>query len=274
MLYPEKRHLFTVKDVSRACGISRATLLRMEESGFLTPYQVDPDSGYRYYDTGNIAAIGQYQWLQKAGLSRVEIADLYLGRVDSEQFLTEQRRKLEAMRRFVSEYELRHDRSKDHMISRQTLPETIYYCTEIGDASSFEEGGMLGYLAHQRCIAQGYRLLGSEPMAAVREDWSTWAGSSSDYGFTICIPVVPDSDWESDANLRRFPATEALSIIGFGGYSVIPKLWRRLLEEVEAQGLEPCGPQRVIALVAPYVGDHVRPDEYCSECVVPVKERP
>lgn len=272
MQYPEERKLFTVKDVCRACGISRTTLLRMEESGFLTPYRVDPDSGYRYYDTGNIAAIGQYQWLQSAGLSRAQIADLYHGRIESEEFLQEQRRRLEAMRRFVNEFELRHDRSKDHTFSLLSLPETTCYCTDIGSASSLEESGTLAYLAHERCIAQGYRLLGSEPMSALREDWSTWAGPSSDCSFTICIPVVPGPNAESDPNLRRFPATDALSIIGFGHYSVIPELWHLLLEEADARGLEPCGPQRIIGLVAPYVGDHIRPDEYCHECVIPVRK--
>ena len=45
MIFPEERKLFTVKDVSRACGVSRATLIRMEESGFLTPHHVNPDTG-------------------------------------------------------------------------------------------------------------------------------------------------------------------------------------------------------------------------------------
>ena len=131
---------------------------------------------------------------------------------------------------------------------------------------------LLRFLAHERCIEQGCRLLGSEPMSPLREDWSTWAGSSSDCSFTICIPVMPGSDAESDPSLRRFPATDALSIIGFGHYSVIPELWRLLLEEADARGLEPCGPQRTVALVALYVGDHIRPDEYRHECIIPVRK--
>ena len=39
MKFPEERKLFTVKDVSRACGVSRASLIRMEKSGFLKPYR-------------------------------------------------------------------------------------------------------------------------------------------------------------------------------------------------------------------------------------------
>ena len=86
MRYPEKRKLFTIKEISHACGVSRATLIRMEEDGFFRPYWIDPDTGYRYYDTQNVAAVGQDQRLHTIGLSRKEIADLYLEREDSESF--------------------------------------------------------------------------------------------------------------------------------------------------------------------------------------------
>lgn len=46
-----------MKDVVQACGVSRTTLIRMEKSGFLSPYRVDPGTGYRYYDMQNVAAI-------------------------------------------------------------------------------------------------------------------------------------------------------------------------------------------------------------------------
>ena len=61
MKIPEKRVLFSMKEITNACGVSRSTLLRMEEDGFLKPYKIDPESGYRYYDLQNVAAVGQYQ---------------------------------------------------------------------------------------------------------------------------------------------------------------------------------------------------------------------
>ena len=97
-------------------------LIRMEEGGFLEPYHVDPDTGYRYYDMQNVAAIGQYQRLQSIGLSRSEIADVYFGRVDSAEFIARQRRKLESMRRFLNEYEMSRDRSRNRMSSYAILP--------------------------------------------------------------------------------------------------------------------------------------------------------
>lgn len=270
MIYPEERKLFTVKDVSRACGVSRATLIRMEEGGFLTPYRTDPDTGYRYYDMQNVAAIGQYQRLQSIGLSRSEIADVYFGRVDSAEFIARQRRKLESMRRFLNEFEMSHDQSRDRMFSYTLLPPATYYCAEVA-ASSAEEAATLAYVVHERCMSEGYRLLGSEPGAMMVDDWRAWSQSPSpDYRVTMCIPVLPGPGADEDPSLRSFPETEALTVLGFGDYSVIPELWRQLYGELDEAGLEQSGPGRLIALVAPYVGAHIRPDEFCYECIIPI----
>lgn len=45
------------------------------------------------------------------------------------------------------------------------------------------------------------------------------------------------------------------------------QLWQQLYAELNAAGLAPTGPAR---LVAPYAGAHIRPDEFCYECVVPI----
>ena len=57
MIFPDNRKLFTIKEMTQACGVSRTTLIRMEEDGFLKPYRVDPDSGYRYYDLQNVTEL-------------------------------------------------------------------------------------------------------------------------------------------------------------------------------------------------------------------------
>lgn len=271
MVFPERRKLFSIKEAARACGVSRSTLLRMEKDGFLTPYRVDPNTGYRYYDLQNVAAVGQYQRLQEAGLSRKEVADLYYERVDSQKFLETQRQKLCRMQRFLEGYELRHDRSQNFTVSYVTLPAVTCYCTEI-TASSPEEMATLSFLAHEKCVAEGYRMLGSEPLFGIpHEQFPRMEYDRTEHHSTLCIPVVPDS--KSTHQLRFFSATEALSILGIGEFSIVPNLWDRLWVELDARGLEASEPARFIALVAPYAGAHYRPEDYCYECVVPIKER-
>lgn len=271
MIFPEKRKLFTINEVSRACGLSRTTLIRLEESGFFTPYRIDPDTGYRYYDAYNVTVLGEYLRLQAVGLSRREIADLYYERVDSAEFLRSQRQKLSDLQRFLDEYELRHSHAKNHSISYVSLPAATCYCDEL-TSSSFAETETLAYLSYEKAIDTGYRLLSGKSPFIISDDWPKRTGpSEAGYRFTFCIPVMPDR--KSGSLLRVFPVTDALSILGFGSYSVVPELCARLLRELDARGLEPSGPMRIVVLVAPYAGTHYKSDDFCYECVVPIKER-
>ncbi len=131
MLFPDQRKLFTSAEVCRACGISQTSLFRLEEIGFLKPYRINPDTGYRYYDLQNITAVGQFQRMQGMELSKKEIADVYHERVNSEDFLQAQRRRLNMLQRFLDKYEFRHSKAKEHPGSYITLPAVTCYCVDI-----------------------------------------------------------------------------------------------------------------------------------------------
>lgn len=65
--------LFQIQEAARACGLSRSTLMRMEEKGLLKPAYTAPDSGRRYYDNYNVAHILQVEKFKAMGLSNEEI---------------------------------------------------------------------------------------------------------------------------------------------------------------------------------------------------------
>ena len=64
----EEKNLFRIGQAANACGVSRSTLLRLEEKGLLTPIYIEEDSGRRYYDNHNVARILQ---IEKLKLSRI-----------------------------------------------------------------------------------------------------------------------------------------------------------------------------------------------------------
>ena len=47
------KNFFTIRQVVQSCGLSRATILRLEEKGPLKPAQIDLNRGYHYYDNHN-----------------------------------------------------------------------------------------------------------------------------------------------------------------------------------------------------------------------------
>ncbi len=272
MELPENRALFSIREMTKICGISRASLLRLEEDGFLIPCYINPNTGYRYYDMQNVTAVGQYQRLQTIGLSRKEISDIYFERVDCDSFIIDLKQKLAQMQHFLNEYEIRHDRSKSFSIFYTKLPSVTCYCTPIVGSSS-EEIALNAFLFHEKCASEGYRLLGSEPLMATYDNRPSCLNPFNPQSkCTLCIPVFSDS--KEDPNLQYFPYTEAISIIGFGSYNneLFNRLWTSLFDEVEKQKLEISGSPRLIYLVAPYTGAHYKPDDFCYECMIPIKK--
>ena len=71
------KQFFQITEAARACGLSRSTLMRMEERGLLTPVFTAPDSGRRYYDNHNVARIMQIEKIKAMGLGSKEIADYF-----------------------------------------------------------------------------------------------------------------------------------------------------------------------------------------------------
>ena len=61
-------NLYQISEAAHACGVSRSTLLRMEEKGLLKPTYVSEESGRRYYDNFSIARVLQVEKFKKMGL--------------------------------------------------------------------------------------------------------------------------------------------------------------------------------------------------------------
>ena len=269
MIFPEDQKLFTVKELAHACGVSRTTLIRIEECGFLKPCLVNPETGYRYYNAYNAAQVGQFLLLQSLGLKREEIADYYFQKEDATAFLKAQRDRLDRMKRVLEELEVRSKGIPGITFSYIDIPEQTCYCMET-ELSSPEEGERFFYKVHEQCIQDGFQLNGTEPMFGMSSD--DWRISSdapvSPAKTTACIPVAAPA--KNDPRLKSFPAVHAFSALAYGDYSMIGELSLRFWEEADARKIRPEGPARFYGLVAPYTGNHLAPDRYCYRMIVPV----
>ena len=269
MIFTQDRQLFTIHELSRACGVSRATLLRMEECGFLTPYRIDPENGYRYYDAYNAAEVGQFQLLQSLGLSRSEITDFYYQKVDNRDFLKQQRIKLSQIQRILEELELRNDPSQQFSFSFVDLPEITCYCME-KEITSMKESETFFYTTHTESIKAGFQMMGTEPLFGLSENDFHISEKTPmiPAKTTACIPIVaPDHE---DPHVVTFPATKAFSGLAKGDYSIIWELCVRFWKEMKKRKLKATGRARFVGLVAPYTGKHISQDQFCYRLVVPV----
>ena len=123
-----KKALFQITEAAHACGLSRSTLLRMEEKGLLAPAYIAPDSGRRYYDNHNVARVLQIEKLKAMGLGTEEIAGYFASGGEVTDLLSMLEERLRELSRGVEELRLRAGGSGGLSIQLMTLP-AVTCCT-------------------------------------------------------------------------------------------------------------------------------------------------
>ena len=74
----DTKKFFQITEAAHACGLSRSTLMRMEEKGMLTPAFIAPNSGRRYYDNHNVARILQIEKFKAMGIHPEELSEYFI----------------------------------------------------------------------------------------------------------------------------------------------------------------------------------------------------
>lgn len=263
------KDLFPITQAAKVCGISRSTLLRLEERGLLTPAYIAPKSGRRYYNNFNITRILQIQKFQWMGFSTEEIISYFTGHGKADGLLAILERRLSVLQQQVLEMRMRANDESSRTIQIIKLPEMICCLREYKGFSVQHKYDALYNFLHE-CVENGYAL-SYEPLFIInkRTDYLEGYISSAPYDFQACVPVIPE---KAPSNAVRFPACTALSLLYSGNYEDIENSYLCLGKEVQKRGFSPAGYIRAIGLVAPYVGLEIDPNRYCSQLVLPVNE--
>ena len=124
----DTKKLFQITEAAHACGISRSTLMRMEEKGLLTPVYIAPESGRRYYDNHNIARILQIEKFRSMGLSQESIADYFAEDGEASGLLEMLTKRLHDLQRSVEEIRLRAEENAGISVQLMTVPK-VTCCT-------------------------------------------------------------------------------------------------------------------------------------------------
>lgn len=262
--------LFPITEAAHACGLSRSTLLRMEEKGLLTPARIAPGSGRRYYDNHNIARILQIEKFKTMGLSTEEIANYFAHGGEVSQFLTVLEARLRDLQRSVEELRLRAAETSEISVQIITLP-SVTCCMNRCEGHTISEKYAAMYDFYSACIRRGC-VLSDEPIFTIseRRDYLNGYIGDTPYPFSVCVPVLPEKAPEDAVVL---PECRALSVLYYGDYDRIDEVWLTLGREAASRSLLPAGFPRVLGIVAPYTGREIETRRYCSRLVLPVNER-
>ena len=263
------KELFQITEAARACGLSRSTLLRMEEKGLLTPAYTSPDSGRRYYDNHNVARIMQIEKFKAMGLSSEQIIDYFVRGGDAGDMLTVLERRLHDLQRSVEEMRLRALKPPNISVQVMTLP-AVTCCMRWSVGLTTADRYAEMYAFYSECVRKGC-VLSNEPLFAImdRKDYLEGIIGDTPYPNAVCVPMRADKAPEDAVVL---PECRVLSVLYCGEYKNIDEAWLTLGREVKARGLKPVAPPRVLGIVAPYTGREIDTGRYCSRLVLPVEE--
>lgn len=265
----DTKNLFQISEAARACGLSRSTLMRMEEKGLLTPAYVSPTSGQRYYDNFNVARILQVEKFKAMGLDTEEIADYFARGGEASELLAVLENHLRDLQRSVEEMRLRATDGPISSVQMMRLP-AVTCCMRRCEGHTIAEKYNAMYDFYGQCVRQGCRL-SHEPIFTISERTDYLEGRVGDtpYPFHVCVPVRPENAPEEAVTL---PECRALSVLYYGDYSGVDEAFLALGREVRERRLKPAGFVRVLGIVAPYSGWEIETQRYCSRIVLPVEE--
>ena len=266
---PDKQSLFTISQAARACGVSRSTLMRMEEKGLLKPAYINPESKRRYYDPYNISRILHVQWFQKIGFSKDEIAGYFSSQGDAVPLLFSLKERIRYLQQFIEEFQIR-SLNKPNLFAEITVLPEVVCCVHRATGLSLAEKTAETYNFYHECVRKGY-VLTAEPLFVINErtDYLDGRLSAEPSPYYVCVPVDPR---HAPASAKRFPSCKALSVFYYGDYENLNRAWLKLGEEVKNRGLAPADFPRGIAIVAPYTGQEIDPQRHCGKVVVPIRD--
>lgn len=242
----DKKVYVTVGQLVNSCGLSRSTILRMEDAGLLEP-AARGDGSFRYYDAENILRIMHVYNLHKLGLTRREIRAMiedpgnYTSAIRK---LEEQRERLDRVIQGLKKRTLQDNTMKTELTVYPPMPCFIRSFDARGDRYNFNPNILqtLADAVRAGCVLDNE----NSPFLRVRRpDLAAGEYQPGIYRYYVCIPlksgVKQPNLKEDDCFVDEMEERTAMSVTWHGrvGSLYLPLL--ELVKTAKAHGLQPTG---------------------------------
>lgn len=262
-------NLFTISQVVKSCGISRATILRLEAKGLLTPVYVDQVTGYRYYDNHNVSRILQIKNFLNMGMSYDDALLYYSSNGRSAKLLKNIENRYLLAKNTYEEMKLRTENREKITFEFVTIPEYVCYEREYCGTNPGDRYRNMYNLFHE-VIEKGYKPLPAGSLFVInkRTDFIDNKFTNMKCDFVCCVPLEPEFA-PKDAVI--YPSCNAFSCLCYGNYDNADNVYNEFGEKIRELGIKPTGYVRAIAIVAPYTGRDIDRNNYVTRLAVPIE---
>lgn len=252
--------LFQIGEVTKIMGVTRKTLLVLEEMGLLIPAVKDEASGYRYYSADNMTQIRSIRSLQALGLTLKEVAEYYYDTENIDAHLQRLMDLRASLDRNIQMLQVRSAKRGDLTVRKTILPRQVCFCRRYQCADISEAANKLRDTYIDAARTGKMSMLGR--MFTMR-----MTQSSNVLDLMCCIPVEDSFD---GPERMEFAETQALCIYYRGPYEGTGTAIRALVQYVKENRIEIAGPFRSIYLEGPPSRGE-KSGDYITQIAVPVK---
>ena len=276
----KEKGFYQIGEVSKLCNISIKTLRYYDEIELLMPEKIDPYSGYRYYSNKQLTLVLVIKHFKEAGFPLKEIKQL-LGREDLEYNKTKIKEKCKEIDDRINDlirlkeklnfclYERKKQEytKKEAQIEIKYIPETyIAYLRSPGVISVDEF--TVRYCRLMSLIEKNKFHTTKNVMALYYNSCIEFENNDKqEYDIEVCAQISETK--EMPGLVRKFGGFRAVSSIHYGSYDNMIEVYRKMVEYINKNGYEICGPA-----IDNYIVDIISTcdeNNYVTELLIPIK---
>ena len=273
----EEQKLFSIGQMASWFHLSQSSIRYYEKSGLLEPEHVDPDTGYRYYSTRQFEIFNTIRYLRALDMPLPQIADFLqnrdVGRI--EEKLRQQKQEVARRQQELARIERKIDNRLRQLREAQTTrldaiervdcgPCRLFWLGQtlrITDCSQLE----LPTIQLAREQTEALIFLGKIGVSVSEEHLR--AGDFSQYDGMF---LAPDAEDQVTGEPICLPASACVRVRFGGSHLQSPERYRRLMDYIRANHLQPTGFSREITLID--YGLTNDPEKFVTEITIPVRE--
>ena len=257
--------MLKIGEFSKLSHLTVKALRFYEREGLLIPVSIDFWTGYRFYETSQLARAAQIKAYRQLGLSIDEIRDIMNGK-DARKIFTEKAKALQEQRddidiRLSIINHILEDEEMKYQVTEKTIPEMIVYYSETV-LDKYEDSMQWIPAQGAECMKLNPNLKCAEPPYEFCE---YLAGGHVETVVKLRHnEAVTAMGVESDTiKFRRLPETKVISIFHKGAYDQIGEAYAYIMKYAEENGFEIAGLARECYIDGIWNKDSV--DEWLTE---------
>jgi len=269
------RHLFSIGEFSKVCGLTIKALRLYDEQGLLKPAMVDPQTAYRYYDLRQVEVALVISYLRGLEFPLNQIKELMRHAGDEARVLNVLDRQRATLEQKIRQYR-KTVRSLDQFIIEERKAQAMGQAVHDIHEKALEPLWIAGIRMKGRysdcgkrfariARSQNRRICGKPMMLHYDQEYK-----EEDADFEACMPVR-QAKASPEISVRQLAGGRCVCLLHKGPYEQLAHSYAKILGYIKQKGYEIVMPTREVYLKGPGMIFRGNPVNYLTEIQIRVE---